>query len=433
MKLKIALSVMLVCALTAGAFAALPTVDELKDAVKEAVKEGVKEAIAESTKPAAKYHIGIMTGTVSQSEDDLRGAELMIKLYGDAKDGGMITHVTYPDNFPSEQETTISQIVGLADDPLMKVIVVNQAVPGTAEAFRRVREKRNDILLLAGEPHEDPGVITESAHVATHTDHIGRGYTIPLGALKMGAKTFVHISFPRHMSYETLGLRRAIMEEACKDLGIKFVFETAPDPTSDVGMAGAQQYILENMPAWIEKYGKDAAFFCTNDGHTEPLLRQVARLGGYFVEADLPSPLMGYPGALGIDFTEENGDWPAILKKLEKAVVDAGGGGRMGTWAYSWGYTTTAALAEFGKNYLDNGYDKDSAKALKDMRSAYDKFCPGAQWGGSYFIEAATGVKNSKFVLLRQDTYVLGKGYLGLADVEIPEKYFQIRMTPAAQ
>ena len=268
----------------------------------------------------AKFHIGVVTGTVSQSEDDLRGAELMIQKYGDASKGGMITHITYPDNFPSEQETVIAQIVGLADDPLMKVIVVNQAVPGTAEAFRRIREKYGDkILLLAGEPHEDPGVICEAASIATHTDHIGRGYTIPLGAQKMGAKTFVHISFPRHMSYETLGLRRAIMEEACKDLGIKFVFETAPDPTSDVGMAGAQQYILENMPAWIEKYGKDAAFFCTNDGHTEPLLRQVAALGGYFVEADLPSPVMGYPGALGIDLSKEQGDWPAILKRCSES------------------------------------------------------------------------------------------------------------------
>ena len=444
MKIKFALITMLVCALFAGCAmaAGLPSVDDLKaaakDTVKEAVKEGVKEAIAEATKKEADFHIGIVTGTVSQSEDDLRGAELMIKMYGDAANGGMITHITYPDNFPSEQETTISQILGLADDPKMKVIVVNQAVPGTAEAFRRVRERRSDILLLAGEPHEDPGVISEAADVATHTDHIGRGYTIPLGAKKMGAKTFVHISFPRHMSYETLGLRRAIMEEACKDLGLKFVFETAPDPTSDVGMAGAQQYILENVPAWIEKYGKDAAFFCTNDGETEPLLKQIAALGGYFVEADLPSPLMGYPGALGIDLSKEQGDWPAILKKVEDAVVKAGGGNRMGTWAYSWGYTTTAALAEFGKRAVENGALEDKAKyvgrakALKDMRAAYDEFCPGAKWGASYFIEASTGVKNGHFILLRQDTYVLGGDYLGLADVEIPEKYFQIRMTPAS-
>ena len=112
--------------------------------------------------------------------------------------------------------------------------------------------------------------------------------------------TFVHIFFLRHMSYETLGRRRAIMEEACKDLGIKFVFETAPDPTSDVGVADAQQFILEKMPAWVEKYGKNTAFFCTNDAHTEPLLKRIAELGGYFIEADIPSPLMGYPSAFEI-------------------------------------------------------------------------------------------------------------------------------------
>ena len=213
----------------------------------------------------APFHIGIMTGTVSQNEDDLRGAELLIQKYGSTSEGGMITHLTYPDNFMSEMETTIGQLVGLADDPKLKVIVVNQAIPGTTEAFRRVREKRPDILLLAGEGHEDPGVIASAADLVANGDSIGRGYLIPYMARELGAKTFVHISFPRHMSYETLSRRRAIMEAACRDLEIRFVFETAPDPLSDVGVAGAQQFILEHMPAWLEKYGKDTAFFCTND------------------------------------------------------------------------------------------------------------------------------------------------------------------------
>ena len=371
----------------------------------------------------APFHIGIMTGTVSQSEDDLRGAELMIQKYGNSAEGGMITHLTYPDNFMSEMETTISQLVGLADDPKMKVIVVNQAIPGTAEGFRRVREKRSDILLFAGEAHEDPGVISAAADMAVNTDNISRGYTIPLGAQKMGAKTFVHVSFPRHMSYETLGRRRAIMEAACKDLGIQFVFETAPDPTSDVGVAGAQQFILEKMPAWLEKYGKDTAFFCTNDAHTEPLLKRIAELGGYFVEADLPSPLMGYPGALGIDLSQEKGDWPAILKKVEEAVEKAGGKGRMGTWAYSYGYTSSAALAEYGKRIVEG---KAKSGNLKDLIACYNEFTPGAKWNASYYTDAGTGVRNKKMVMVRKDTYVLGKGYLGVADVEVPEKYFKI-------
>jgi hypothetical protein len=347
----------------------------------------------------------------------------------------------------SEMETTISQIVGLADDPKMKVIVVNQAIPGTAAGFRNVREKRPDIILLAGEPHEDPAVITEVSDLAVNADNIARGYLIPFGAKMLGAKTFVHISFPRHMSYELLGRRRAIMEVACKDLGINFIFETAPDPTSDVGVAGAQQFILEQMPGWIEKYGKDAAFFCTNDAHTEPLLKRIAELGGCFVEADLPSPLMGYPGALGIDLSAEQGDWPAILKKVEEAVIAAGGAGRMGTWAYSYGYTQTAGLAEFGKRVVEGTAKVDS---LKDLVECYNKYTPGAKWNAGYYTDAATGVRNRKLGLVYQDTYVFGKtkmsaiipavsqsfqdiyiygqGYLGTADVEVPEKYFTINM-----
>ena len=106
----------------------------------------------------------------------------------------------------------------------------------------------------------------------------------------------------------------------------------------------------------------------------------------------------------------------------------------MGTWAYSWGYTTTAALVEYGKRYVEGtaAQKLGTAEALRDMRKAYDEFCPGAHWGASYFTDAGTGIRNTKFILLRQDTYVLGGDYLGLADVEIPEKYFNIRFNASA-
>jgi ABC-type sugar transport system substrate-binding protein len=372
----------------------------------------------------AKFHIGVVTGTVSQSEDDLRGGERLVQEYGDSANGGMITTLTYPDNFTSEQETTIAQIVGLADDPLMKAIVVNQSVPGTAEAFKRVREKRPDILLLAGEPNEDPNVIEAAADQAVSADNVARGYLIIWSAKQMGAKTFVHISFPRHMSYELLSRRRYIMEEACKDLGLKFVFETAPDPTSDVGVAGAQQFMLEKTPAWVQKYGKDTAFFCTNDAETEPLLKQLMKYGGLFVEADLPSPLMGYPGALGIDLKAEQGDWPAILKKVEQAVVDGGGSGRFGTWAFSYGYTTTAGLGEYAKRCIEKTATMGNSKDLFD---AFNKFTPGATWNGSNYKDLNTGTTSANHVLMYQDTYVFGKGYLGTTKQTVPEKYLTFR------
>ena len=87
-----------------------------------------------------EFHIGICTGTVAQSEDELRGAEAFIAEYGLVEDGGIVRHVTYPDNFMNEQETTIAQIASFADDPLIKAVVVNQSVPGTVAAFKKIVE-----------------------------------------------------------------------------------------------------------------------------------------------------------------------------------------------------------------------------------------------------------------------------------------------------
>lgn len=370
------------------------------------------------------FHIGIATLTVSQAEDTYRAAEHMINLYGDVANGGMIRHVTMPDNFMAEMETTITQIVGLADDPKVRVVVVDDAIPGTAEAFRRIKERRKDVLCFAGQPQEDPGVIAPVADLAINVDDITRGYLIVHTAKELGAKTFVHVSFPRHMGYELLARRRAVMEQTCKDLGMTFAFETAPDPTSDVGLPGAQQFILEKVPSWIDKYGKETAFHCTNDGQTEPLLKQLAQYGGICVEPDLPSPLMGYPGAFGIDLKNESGDWPAIMKKVEKTVVDAGGSGRLGTWAYSYGWSTTCALAELGKRVVEG---EAKLGNMKDLWAAYEKFTPGAKWNGSVYTDINTGAKLRNFVMVYQDTYIFGKGYMNTPSLEVPEKYQKIK------
>ena len=367
------------------------------------------------------YHIGIVTGTVSQSEDDRRGAEAFQAMYGE----DMVTLATYPDNFTEELETTIQTIVNLSDDPDMKAIIVNQAVPGTTEAFRQIKERRPDILCIAGESHEDLPEIGSAADLVCNNDFVARGYLIVRTAHELGCDTFVHISFPRHMAYETMSRRAAIMQAACEEFGMTFPQETAPDPTSDVGIAGAQAYILEQVPVWVEKYGENAAYFCTNDAHTEPLLKQLFEYGGYFIEADLPSPLMGYPGALGLDLTAEAGDFEAILAKVEEAVVAAGGADRFGTWAYSYGYTTSAGLAQHAMNVLNGESDLED---IDDIAKAYEVFSPGAEWNGSSYTNATTGVKSDNTFLVYQDTYIMGDPghYMGSTQVEVPEKYFTI-------
>ena len=388
------------------------------------VTQAATEAAAETEAAAveADYHIGIVTGSVSQSEDDRRGAEDFQKKYGEDR----IILATYPDNFTEELETTVQTIVNMADDPKMKAVIVNQSIPGTTEAFRQIKEKRPDILCIAGEAHEDLPQISSAADLVTNNDFVARGYLIIRTAHELGCDTFVHISFPRHMSYETMSRRVAVMKAACEEFGMEFVLETAPDPTSDVGISGAQAYILENVEGWVEKYGEKAAYFCTNDAHTEPLLKQLLKYGGYFIEADLPSPLMGYPGALGIDLTEEAGDFEKILAKVEASICEAGGAGKFGTWAYSYGYITSAGLAQHAMNVIDGKAELCDMEAIAE---AYQEYSPKASWNGSNYTNVETGVKSENVFLVYQDTYIMGNPgkFMGSTEIEVPENYFTVK------
>jgi len=115
------------------------------------------------------------------------------------------------------------------------------------------------------------------------------------------------------------------------------------------GRAGAQQFLMEKMPQWIEQFGgpnhEPVAFFCTNDAQAEPVIKCVAASkNAIFVEPGSASPLLGYPGALGLNLFAERGNWPAIMKKVEAGVIARGAGGRMGDWAYSSNYSFVAGL-----------------------------------------------------------------------------------------
>ncbi len=380
-----------------------------------------EEDTAQEAEDTDNFRIGIVTGSLSQSEDDRRGAEAFQKKYGADK----VTLAIYPDNFTDEFETTVSIITGLAEDPDMKAIIVNQAVEGTVEAFRRIKETRPDILCIAGETFDDFDDIKGVADLVVNNDFVSRGYLMIWTAHELGCDTFVHISFPRHLSYETYSRRVAIMKKACEEFGMKFAMEEAPDPTTEVGVPGAQAYVKEHVAEWVDKYGRNSAYFCTNDAHTEPLIKGLIEYGGYFIEADLPSPLMGYPGALNLDLTDVGFDFEKITSEVEAAVVAGGGSGRFGTWTSSYGFTNSAGLAEHANNVL-TGTSK--LTDLGDIIKAYKVFSPETEWNGSKFTNASTGEVMDNIFLIYQDTYIFGDPghYMGVTKIEVPDEYFTI-------
>ncbi|MGM9589370.1 MAG: DUF3798 domain-containing protein, partial [Faecousia sp.] len=151
------------------------------------------------------YKIGIVTGTVSQGEEEYQAAQNLKAKYGDK-----VVTATYPDNFSTETEQTIATVTNMAADPDVKAIVFVQAVPGAAAAINKVRETRDDILFICGVAAEDPAVIAAASDIVMLVDEIAMGNTIIEQAAKMGAKTFVHISFERHLGYATISARQAL-------------------------------------------------------------------------------------------------------------------------------------------------------------------------------------------------------------------------------
>lgn len=345
---------------------------------------------------AMGYKIGLVTGTVSQNEEEYRGGEYAVRKYGDK-----IIHVTYPDMFMTEQETTIAQIVQFAYDPEVKAIIVNQAVPGTIPALRRVQQMRPDIFTIAVSPQEDPWIVLDTVDIALNTDDLDRGRTIPEVAKAMGAEVFLHYTFPRHMSIEFLARRRDIMRDTCEELGMEFVQLSSPDPTGEQGITGTQQFMMEDIPRQIAIYGPNTAVFGTNCAMMEQIITQVIATGALFPEQCCPSPAHAYPAALGIEVTEEMnaqiqaGNMAPLVEAIDQRVRELGAGGRLGTWPVAMPYEFSKAAVEIAVALIEG---KVNPEDMDEIRGIMEESAGGAElafsrWqpdGNYYFINVGS-------------------------------------------
>ena len=343
------LALVMVLSLAAcGANTDAPTPTEA--ATEPSVPESIAATVAENAEND-NWKIAVMTGTVSQGEEEFRAAEKAIATWG----ADHIITATYPDNFMSEMETTVSTLVGFASDPDVKAIVMCQAVPGAKAGFDKIREMgRDDILLIAGTPQEDPDVISGAADIVMYADEIAQGDTIMETCANWGIDVLIHYSFPRHMAMELIVGRHELMQKNADALGIELVDVTAPDPTAEAGLSASQQFILEDVPQQLAKYeGKKVAFFTTNCG-MQPSL-QAACLdepNAYYPQPCCPSPYHAFPATLGLEL-EIGGDDEAALKQIAEKLAEHDAVGRFSTWAHPVAMSIIELGVEYAKGYID--------------------------------------------------------------------------------
>lgn len=358
-------------------------------------EEGSSEA---KTEAAEDFKIGIITGTASQGDEEITQANKMKEKYGD-----MIVTSTYPDNFTTETETLISNAVAMASDPAVKAIVWCQAVPGTAAAIDKVRETRPDMIFIAGTPGEDPGVINPKADIVLQVDEPGCGTVIPPQAKAQGAKTLIHYSFPRHMSYALIVARHENLKKYCAENGIEMVDVTAPDPTGDSGVTGAQQFILEDVPRQIEKYGKDTVFFTTNCGMQEPLIRSVFENGAIYSLQCCPSPFHAFPAALNIDMSGHEADVTYMMEQLQAKVDEYKMNGRVSTWGVPCNMLFVNAGVEYAKKVLEgetNGEVLDEEVLKSTIQECAKEYTPDANMTIEHYVDDSGNEKDNHFLVM---------------------------------
>ena len=305
-------------------------------------------AMAEET---ASYKIAILTGTTSQGEEEFTAASKLLEEYPDK-----VVTDTYPDNFSSEVETTISKLIAFASDPEVKAIIFVQAVQGAVSAFTQIKDSlgRDDILLIAGVPAEDPADISAAADIVLAVDEIGCGYQVADKAAEWGCDVIVHYSFARHLSYETIVAKRDAMKMTAETYGIEFVERDCPDPIGDAGMSGAQAAVIEDVPKVMQEYaGKKVCFYCTNCGIQVALQQAVLAAGddAYYALPCCPSPFHGYQEAFGLDATY--GDIEGAIVNLANFLDENGATGRFSTWAIPVNMSMINASYEYACAYAE--------------------------------------------------------------------------------
>ena len=351
-------------------------------------------AASQTPAPAQPFKIGIMTGTASLAGADFRAGEQVERRYP-----GRVMHVTYPDDFASELETVIAQLAGLAADPRVRVIVVGQAIPGSAAAARKIRETRPDVRVGFIAPHEDPDTVGAACDIALLPDETARAAAVVDMAERMGARNLVHYSFSRHMAGQIMPERRNSMAGECEKRGIAFHFATAPDPAGAGGLAAAQEFILDDVPRQLATLGPATAFFGTSDSLEEAMIGAILKAhAGYFVEQDAPAPTLGYPAALGLKIPPDKVDDQAWLhEECRRLIAERGMGGHFGAWAQPLDMVAIRALTHLLLDAADEKADfRDSVTVERYLN---------AEAGGPVRIRRSDRHGNQWLVLLDHVTY----------------------------
>jgi hypothetical protein len=328
------------------------------------------EEYTETSEPPSEPfsgRIAIITNESVSNIEVFSGTETLRLKYGEER----VIHRVWPAMFAREGEMMISIMQELASDPELRAVVINQAVINTNAAVDAFLKLRDDVFIVYVSPGEDASDVALRADLILDINTPALGNAFVQQAELMGTQTIVHYSFPRHMNTPQHAERRDSMRDEAERLGIEFIEVEAPDPMGDGRVTATQQFVSQDVPYQVERFGTDTAFFGTNCAMLLPMIAQVLATGAIFVQPCHPSPFHVYPGALGIETFIPSGDYDewgveimrlVSARELISAMRDAAytqeATGRLATMPMTSGVLWTAMGVEYTIRWINGEVDR---------------------------------------------------------------------------
>ena len=142
-----------------------------------------------------------------------------------------------------------------------------------------------------------------------------------------------------------------------------------PDPyvTPD---SAANQFVQEDIPKQIEKYGEDTCIFSTYCPTQDFVIGLALEYKYIVAEQCCPTPTQGYPAGMNLEITEDiAGDYDAINAMISEVAAEHGVTGRLSTWPVSMGAFQPEFATEAAVRSLMGEMELTDTQALIELAS----------------------------------------------------------------
>ena len=336
----------------------------------------------------------------TQNDEESWSARQVVAKYGSEN----VIHLFWPVYFFQEKEQMDVIVSKLLVNEEIKAIITNQAIPECNTVFEKLKKARDDVFIVYCMLHEKPAESAGIADLILMPNDLGMGPVIVKQARKQGATAFVHYSFPRHLAIEHRAACRDLMRETCIAEGMEFVGATAIDPMGEGGVYNAGQFITDDVPRMVAKYGENTAFYSTNCFIQVPLIKAVCDSHAIFPQLCCPSPYHGFPEALGIKTGEGMPDLNYIINETFRIAANKNMHGRLSTWPVPLSMMFTNVGAEYAIRWIKGEVPKTGIddKALMECMTNYIKETTGKDISVNMtpFSEGGKTYNNLKILLM---------------------------------